>query len=159
MPRYSLSGTTLFPTRHNVLSIALLFGHMIRQRKAYFRPRTFQSCTTYIPNPSTVIAYLVPRLVSNGAWVFVTSKSCQCDQIGRRAHCVNSVVGWWQQGVNLMGKRCLKCGKDDGGNVGALWQHCVAMVVTVWCCALCYHIQLTANAVKGSRDASTAPKW
>ena len=39
-----------------------------------------------------------------------------------------------------------------------LWRLCVAMVVTVWCCALCYHIQLTANAVKGNRDASTAPK-
>jgi len=50
-------------------------------------------------------------------------------------------------------------GKDGGDNVVTLWRQCVAMVVTVWCCALCYHIQLTANAVKGNRDASTAPKW
>src|SRR5690606_15333706 len=106
MPRYSLSGTTLFPTRRNVLSNALLFGHMIRQRKAIFRPRTFQSGTTYIPTPSTVIAYLVPRLVSNGARVFVPSKNYLCDQIGLPANCVNSVAACWQQRGNLVRTMC-----------------------------------------------------
>ncbi|EQW39623.1 Uncharacterised protein [Escherichia coli] len=38
------------------------------------------------------------------------------------------------------------------------WRQCVAMVVTVWHCAPCYHIQLTTTVAKNNFDASAAFK-
>ena len=49
-------------------------------------------------------------------------------------------------------------GKDGGDNVVTLWRQCVAMVVTVWLCAPCYHIQLTTTVANNNFYASAAFK-